>query len=280
MNFRHILLVCNPSQPSAAQTARELADFAPKRGISCEILTDYRQIVSFPNADLCVSLGGDGTTLRCARQSAPAGLPVLPVNCGSLGFLSACEAEEAQTCLERILDGDFQISSRLLLETDILRQKQTPLTGLLAFNDCVIKTVQPRAFALSAGRAGGELKRFYGDGLIISTPAGSTAYSLAAGGPIVEPDLNVWLITPVCPHSLSERPLLLRADEELVFTPQFKHPADRAVVSLDGQDNYELQHADRVVLRRSRHEARLICAGKFDFFGRLRRKLEWGKLRA
>lgn len=276
MNFKKAVLVCNPSQPHAAQTARRLADFLRGLGVQSEILNDYKRLGEIKDADLCVSLGGDGTTLRCARQTAPLGVPVLAVNCGNLGFLSACEAEEAENCLRQILDGEYQTTRRLLLSADVLRAGQAPLTDLPAFNDCVIKAVQPRAFTLRADWNGRELKRYYGDGVIISTPAGSTAYSLAAGGPIVEPDLDVLLITPICPHSLTERPLLLRADGELVFTPAFKNETDRALVSLDGQTSYELKNADRVILRRAKYEARLVCAGKFDFFGRLRRKLEWG----
>lgn len=276
MNFKKAVLVCNPSQPLAAQTARGLAVFLKQKGLQTQILSDYKLLPSVKDADLCVSLGGDGTTLRCARETAPAGVPVLAVNCGSLGFLSACEARDTQECLNRILDGDYQTTKRLLLRADIERKGEEPLHGLLAFNDCVIKAVQPRAFTLLARWNGRELKRCYGDGVIVSTPAGSTAYSLAAGGPIVEPDLDVLLITPICPHSLTERPLLLRADGELVFSPAFKNGADCAVVSLDGQSSYELKNADRVILRRAPYEARLLCAGKFDFFGRLRRKLEWG----
>lgn len=276
MNLRKIVLVCHPSQANAAQTARQLADYLRGKHIETEILDDYRLLPQTKQPDFCVSLGGDGTTLRCARESAPLGLPVLAVNCGSLGFLSACEERAAQECLQEILDGNFQMTERLLLQADIERQGQKPLRGLLAFNDCLIKTAQPRAFTLRAERGGQEFKRFYGDGVIVSTPAGSTAYSLAAGGPVAEPDLNVFLLTPVCPHSLTERPLILHADSALSFTPEFKNETDRAAVSLDGQNAYELQNGDRVSLRRSEHAARLVCAGKFDFFARLRHKLEWG----
>ncbi len=277
MKLRQVLLVCNPSQPNAAQTAQRLADFLCKKGLSCQTIQDYHLISRYPGTDLCVSLGGDGTTLRCARETAPLGIPVLAVNCGSLGFLSACEEKDAPACLEHILDGHFQITRRLLLCADIERAGQKSVRQLLAFNDCVIKTLQPRAFSLRFLARGLELKRYYGDGVIISTPAGSTAYSLAAGGPIVEPDLNTFLITPLCPHSLTERPLLVRADEAWEFAPLFKNQEDRAIVSLDGQGNYELKNADRVILRRAAHEAQLICAGNFDFFTRLRDKLEWGE---
>ncbi len=165
------------------------------RGVGSHILTDYKTIPQHP-ADLCVSLGGDGTTLRCARQTAAQGMNVLAVNCGSLGFLSACEADEAEECLRQILQGHYEVSRRILLSCDIVHQGKPMLQKQLAFNDCVIKTNQPRAFTLQARCNGRELKRFYGDGVIVSTPAGSTAYALAAGGPIVEPDLQDLLAQP------------------------------------------------------------------------------------
>ncbi len=280
MEISRVLLVCHPARQNAAQTAQQLADFLRSKDIRCEILNDYRHIPKYPLADLCVSLGGDGTALRCARATAPLQMPLLAVNCGSLGFLSACEEAEALHCLQQILDGNCQITRRLLLSADIVRAGQKPVTNLLAFNDCVIKTLQPRAFPLRVQYNGTELKNYYGDGLIVSTPAGSTAYSLAAGGPIVEPDLEVLLLTPICPHSLTERTLLLRAEGELVFSPAFANAQDRASVSLDGQNDYELQNGDRVILRRAKHEARLVSAGTYDFFARLREKLEWGTRRA
>ncbi len=277
MQFKKIILVCNPLQPRAAEVARGLADFLQTQKCACSIVSDYRQVNAKNIADLCISLGGDGTTLRCARQTAPLHIPVLSVNCGSLGFLAACEAADAPAFLKQILGGKFQLSRQALLQADILRQGQEPVTGLLAFNDCVIKAVQPRAFTLSVGRNHTDLKNFYGDGIIVATPAGSTAYSLAAGGPIVEPDLPVWTLAPICPHSLTERPLVLRADQELSFTPSFKHDTERATVSLDGQHTFELAAGDRVLLRRSPDDAQLIYAEQADFFERLRRKLEWGK---
>ena len=150
------------------------------------------------------------------------------------------------------------------------------MENLLAFNDCVIKTISPLAFNLKAYLNGKELKHFYGDGVIISTPAGSTAYSLASGGPIVAPDLDVLIITPICPHSLTDRPLVLKADGELIFEPIFKNHEDKAVVSFDGQHSYSLTPEDKIILKCYPHKAKLIGSDNFDFFGRLRQKLEWG----
>lgn len=276
MSFSKIVLVCNPSQPRAAQTAQALAEFLHGQKCTCTILNDYKKLSAASAADLCISLGGDGTTLRCARQCAPLNIPVLPINCGSLGFLSACETEQAQTVLAEILDGRHRTHRRWLLSADIFRAGQPDITNALAFNDCVIKANQPRAFTLHAARNGQFFKQFYGDGVIISTPSGSTAYSLAAGGPIVEPQLDVWTVTSICPHSLADRALVLNAQTELVFTPQFKNPSDRATVSLDGQENFILQTQDRVILRRAACEALLITPQDFDFFNRLHQKLEWG----
>ncbi len=271
-----ILLVCNPSQPRAAQTARELADFLHTQQQQTVILDDYKQIPSYPNARLCISLGGDGTVLRCARQTAPLHIAVLAVNCGHLGFLSACEAADAPAVLTDFLQGNFKMNSRWLLEADILRAGQEPLCSALAFNDCVIKATQPRAFSLRAEQNGQLFKTFYGDGVIVATPTGSTAYSLAAGGPIVDPALNVWTVTPICPHSLSDRTILLPAQTELQFTPIFKNHADYAAVSLDGQENFLLHNQDRVIVRQSKACAQLVCTQHVNFFARLQEKLEWG----
>ena len=275
MSFRKIVLVCNPSQLRAAQTAQALAEFLHGKNCTCTILDDYKKLPQTP-ADLCISLGGDGTVLRCARQTAPLNIPVLPINCGSLGFLAACETEQAHTVLTAVLDGHFKIQRRWLLSADIFRAGQPDIKNALAFNDCVIKASQPRAFTLQAKRNGDFFKQFYGDGVIIATPSGSTAYSLAAGGPIVEPQLDVWTVTSICPHSLADRALLLNAKTELTFTPQFKNPADRAAMSLDGQENFVLQNEDRVVVRRAACEAQLITPKDFDFFNRLHTKLECG----
>lgn len=280
MNIRKIVLVSNPLQPLAGQLAGRLADFLHQKGLQSEILNDYHQLTTANHADLCISLGGDGTVLRCARQTAALGVPLLAVNCGNLGFLSACEADEAQAHLEQILSGHFYTTQRFLLQGTILRQNKPYVENLLAFNDCVIKTASPRAFTLKADWNGQKLKDFYGDGVILSTPAGSTAYSLAAGGPIVSPNLRVWVLTPICPHSLTERPLVLQAEGKLIFEPLFRNKQDHIMVSFDGQHSYQLQEQDQVILQIDPHQAQLIGAVPFDFFGRLRRKLEWGNRHA
>lgn len=276
MSFRNIVLVCNPSRPQAAQQAQVVAAFLHTQNCACTLLNDYKELSAQPQADLCISLGGDGTTLRCARQCAPLKIPVLSVNCGSLGFLSSCETEETLSVLQQILQGRYTLQSRWLLQADIFRAGQPPVQGALAFNDCVIKAAQSRAFVLHAHRNGTFFKQFYGDGVIVATPSGSTAYSLAAGGPIVEPQLDVWTVTSICPHSLADRALLLSAQTELTFVPQFRNPADRATVSLDGQENFILQHQDRVCVRRAACQAQLVTADGFDFFARLHEKLDWG----
>lgn len=276
MPFEKIVLVCNPNQPLARQTAQGLVDFLHTQKCSCIILDDYKEIPAAVPADLCISLGGDGTTLRCARQAAPLHIPVLAVNCGHLGFLSACDSSQAPAVLADILKGKYKLHSRWLLEADIFRAGKPDIKGALAFNDCVIKAMQPRAFALRAERDGLFFKQFYGDGVILATPSGSTAYSLAAGGPIVEPQLEVWTLTSICPHSLSDRNLLLSAQTELTFVPQFKNQTDRAAVSLDGQENFILQDQDRVIVRRAACEVKLVATADFDFFSRLRLKLQWG----
>ena len=257
MEISRVLLVCHPARQNAAQTAQQLADFLRSKDIRCEILNDYRHIPKYPLADLCVSLGGDGTALRCARATAPLQMPLLAVNCGSLGFLSACEEAEAQHCLQQILDGNCQITRRLLLSADIIRAGQKPVTNLLAFNDCVIKTLQPRAFPLRVQYNGTELKNYYGDGLIVSTPAGSTAYSLAAGGPIVEPEAENIIVTPICAHIMAAKSFVLSPGRTVTVLPERLH-GKRVVLSVDGSEGLAISPGDEV--RLSRSENRVIMA--------------------
>ncbi len=256
--------------------AEELADLARQNGARPELLTDLSRLADVQDADLVVCLGGDGTTLHAARAAAPLGLAVFSINGGTLGFLSGCEAENCRAALTRVLNGEGEIYERFMLSVDVQSVSGASVRGALAFNDCVIRSPQARAFALEADFNGRQLQTYFGDGIIVSPPPGSTAYSLAAGGPIIAPEVDVFLLTPICPHSLGLRPLILPAYGALTFTPGFKYPADQAAASLDGQINFPLSKGDRVILSRSKTRAKLITLPGRDFFTILSKKLKWG----
>lgn len=277
MAFTHAVIFYSSGKPQNRALAEEAEAFVRSLGAHARLTDRLEKEEDLSGADLLVCLGGDGTTLRAARAAAPKGLPIFSINCGTLGFLSSCEASAYQAQLTKIFAGDYQIHERFMLQADIFQDDKHAVRKLLAFNDCVLRAAQPRAFLLKAEFNGRALQNYFGDGVIVSTPTGSTAYSLAAGGPIIEPSVDVLLVTPICPHTLNQRPLILPAHGQLSFTPLFKNPADRATACIDGQQNFPLDGRSRVELSRSPVKAKLVAAPEDSFFTALSRKLQWGK---
>ncbi len=226
--------------------------------------------------DLAVCLGGDGTLLRAARAAAGTGVKVIGINSGSLGFLSASEATNNFTeIIEAILKGNVNEQERMLLGITITRNGQTAFTDC-ALNECVIKTCQARAVTLSASYAGEEIKEFFGDGLIISTPTGSTAYNLAAGGPIAYPTLDAFILTPICPHTLAQRPLVLPAHKPVTIQIAPKKPDIALVLSLDGQINFTPNYGDTLTITKNKGSVCILYPKGYGFFNTLTAKLKWG----
>lgn len=273
MKFHKAVIFFNENKPNAKILAGEAQAVLEARGLPAETVASLDGLDK--TADLLVCMGGDGAMLRCARAAAPLGMAVLGINCGTLGFLAACEISDFKERLEQLADGRLPVYERFMLRAQILPQNG-PAQEYLAFNDCVLRAAAPRAFTLKASFNGREIPPYFGDGVIVSTPTGSTAYSLAAGGPIVEPGVDVLLVTPICPHTLHQRPLILPAGGELELTPAFKNKEDAAVLSADGQINLTLPPGARVRLTRSPLKARLLGAEERDFFSILNRKLNWG----
>ncbi len=273
MNFRRAVIFFNEHKPNIRTLAQEACAFLTARGLHAAAITTLDGLDA--SADLLVCLGGDGTMLRCARAAAPLNMAVFGINCGTLGFLAACEITDFKERLAQLLSGACAVNERFMLRAQIIPQ-DGPGQEYLAFNDCVLRAAQPRAFTVNAAFNGKQLPPYFGDGVIIATPTGSTAYSLAAGGPIVEPGVDVLLITPICPHTLHQRPLILPAGGELELTPAFKNKEDGAVLSVDGQINLSLPTGARVKLTRSPLKVKLLGAEGRDFFSILNRKLNWG----
>lgn len=273
MKFQNAVIFFNENKPNVRALAQEACTFLQDRGLPARAITALDGLDA--SADLLICMGGDGTMLRCARAAAPLNMAVFGVNCGTLGFLAACEISDFKERLEQLLRDECTVNERFMLRAQIIPQDGKP-REYLAFNDCVLRAAQPRAFTVNAVFNGKKLPPYFGDGVIISTPTGSTAYSLAAGGPIVEPGVDVLLITPICPHTLHQRPLILPAGGELELVPAFKNKEDGAVLSVDGQINLTLPPGARVKLTRSPLKAKLLCTEERDFFSILNRKLNWG----
>ncbi|MBX3734744.1 MAG: NAD(+)/NADH kinase [Verrucomicrobiae bacterium] len=224
------------------------------------------------STDLILVFGGDGTMLRAAREIAGLPTPLLGVNLGSLGFLTAVSPDRVVAALGRVWSGRFTLEERSLLEAEV--RKGGALAPLLALNELVLSRSQAsRLIELEVEVNGELLTRYRCDGLIVSSPTGSTAYSLAAGGAIVSPDAEVLILTPICPHTLSIRPLVLNLAARVEMTLV----SDRltATVTADGQQQDELTPGDRVAVWRSRRTIRLVRLEGDSFFATLRHKFGW-----
>ena len=215
---------------------------------------------SWGGADLILALGGDGTLLHAARRAAPLGVPVLGVNLGRLGFLAEVEASELPSMLQRLAKGAYSVEERMMLEATV-RDDDAPdpaRESLLALNDVVLaRSTFARMVRIEARASGSVIGMFAADGLIVATPTGSTAYSLSAGGPIVHPLLDCLVITPICPHSLAVRPVIVRPEETVeVAVPG---PAEDLVLTVDGQLHGSFAAGRQVlVVRRAGCRARLV----------------------
>jgi NAD+ kinase len=226
-------------------------------------------------ADLVVILGGDGTLLSVARLSNARQVPILGVNLGGLGFLTDVKPEEVFQSLTRVLRGQYQVERRTILAASVIRGHKT-VRRFQALNDVVInKGALARIIDLEASVDGEPLCTFKADGLILSTPTGSTAYSLSAGGPVVEPSVEVLLVSPICPHTLTNRPIVLPDRERVQVT--LRAADEDVVLTVDGQEGMSLTSGDVVEVRRSRNKVVLVRSPERTFFEVLRTKLSWGE---
>jgi len=227
-------------------------------------------------ADLIVALGGDGTMLSVARAAGARSVPILGVNLGRLGFLAEVSLDEVIPALEKAVAGDLKVVSRMRLDVRVHRGGQE-VGAFLALNDAVITSAQiSRMIDVDAYADGTRVTTYHADGLIVATPTGSTAYSLSAGGPLLAPDLAAIVLTPICPHSLTQRPLVLPESAEVEVVPHA--PGKRASLTIDGQVGLEvLEEGDRIVIRRSDHPVEIVASPFLDRYEILHAKLRWGE---
>jgi NAD+ kinase len=276
-------LLANPEKPGAEALLRDLVDRFAAAGEAVALESGTAALVGLPGGvplaelgeavELLVVLGGDGTLLWVVREMGPSIKPIAAINTGTLGFLTCATEEESGDLVEAIAAGAYSISERLLLAGELERGGAVGET-FYALNEVTIcRAVASRVIHVEAHVNGAFANRYTGDGLILSTPTGSTAYSLSAGGPLVAPDAGVFVVTPICPHALANRPLVVDASSQLVF----ETPPQRDSLSLlvDGQLLALLEEPARVHLRRADFHLPLVALPGQDFFGVLHRKLGW-----
>lgn len=284
---RRIGVVLRRRHSSPTALLARMAAFCEERGVSLHLEEDDLDVapagaealeLTEGGVDLMVALGGDGTLLRTARMATPHGIPVLGVNVGHLGFLTGIAEEDMEVGLGRVLDGDVELDRRFTLEAEIVGPDGITQVAHLALNDFVVHTrgaarVTPLNLRVDEGEQLEEIGSFAADGVILSSPTGSTAYSLSAGGPIIVPEVECILVTPICPHSLAVRPLVIPAGRAIAVRPL--DPEHEIQVTADGQLSWELEAGTKVVVRRGSSEVALVRLPGQTFFGTMRRKLNW-----
>ena len=228
--------------------------------------------------DFIIVLGGDGTLLSMATRTAQSGrdIPILGVNFGSLGFLTEARIDELYTVLESVLNGSATFDDRAMLAADAYRSREH-FDSRIVLNDVVFtKAALSRIIELSVSVGSGLVMKVKADGLIIASATGSTAYNLAAGGPIIHPRADAIVLTPIAPHTLTNRPIIVPGSEVIEIRPQVQGTLDEIFVTYDGQSGYPLQEGDIVRVRRSERTLKLVKAPR-SYFELLREKLKWGE---
>lgn len=285
---RTAAIISRPESPQVAQIIPELLTWLEKHGYKIIIDRATSQYTTgaevVPRAemgsrslDLVVVLGGDGTLLSAARATAAIDVPLLGVNLGSLGFLTEVPPQSLFPMLEAIAEGRATVEHRALMQVELLRGEEVR-GKYFVFNDAVVnKTALARLNTYDLHINKTFVSSYRADGMIIATPTGSTAYSLSAGGPVLMPTVNALLVTPVAPHALTHRPLVVPDSAEIEIL--LRSEEEVAYLSLDGEPGLDLTDGDRVRCRRSEHQVNLFRTGS-DFFQVLRSKLKWGERQA
>ncbi len=273
-------IIVKPNHAEAWQTAAELSVWLKERGIGKvgEPYTETQEkkaVDLVGGIDLIVVLGGDGTMISTARLIGDAEVLVLGVNYGSLGYLTEFRIEELFAALEAILDGQYKIERRVMLRVEHWRDSKKIGEGRV-LNDVVInKAALARIIEIDVNLNDLFVNSFRADGLIVSTPTGSTAYNLSAGGPIVYPSMNAVVLTPICPFTLTNRPIVVPDDAMIQLT--LKNENEGVVLTLDGQIGYAMQAGDQARIRKSRTTFNLVQPPNRNYFDVLRNKLKWGR---
>lgn len=280
--IKKIALIANTNKAKAVNVMEQVCNYLDDKGkdyileeASAGLLERrvksqvYERLVDF--ADIVIVFGGDGTFLKAARTFAASDVPILGINLGQLGFLTDIEVEMLEDGLDKLLAGKYQIEERMILEGRVIRSKQL-VSRLIAINDLVLtKGPFSRIIKLETFIDGEYITTYPGDGLIIACPTGSTAYSLSAGGPIVNPKMKSLIITPICPHTLNSRSIVTTEDEEIVVKVDADH--SEVMLTVDGQESFPILSDDIIKINKSNLVAKMIKLEGYNFYKILRNRL-------
>ncbi len=279
-------IISKPNKPELERVAPQVAEWL--RVHAYQVFVDQETSAYVPgfqavardelagkSPEFVVVLGGDGTMLAAARAVAQAGIPIMGVNLGSLGFLTEVPLDELYPTLEALVEGRCRVETRSMLHCHLMRNGER-LAHYDAMNDVVVsKSAIARMIEFEVTVDGLRVAAYKADGLIVATPTGSTAYSLAAGGPVVAPDVAAFLVTPISPHALTHRPLVVKDTAEIAVL--VNSVEEEAFLTVDGQVGVPIKDGDRLSCKHSKRQVRLLRMGNRNYFDVLRMKLKWGQ---
>ena len=266
-------IIYNHLKPNAQQYCAKISDWLKDKNIKVKNIS-YK-LNKNPKVDFIISLGGDGTMLRISRLVSKYSIPVMGVNMGTLGFLTDTDIKNVFNSLENILSNGIEYEERMMLDIEIATKNGTVKTT--ALNDCVIRSIyNGRLTSIDSFINKKFLSSYKGDGIVIATPTGSTAYSLALSGPIIYPTLSLFIVSPISPHTLTHRPMILDCNNVLEFTSTNDNKKSDLVVSVDGQESYILDKNKKVKIKMFSKKAKLIRDRNYSYFDTLKTKLKWG----
>lgn len=280
-SIKKVGVILRPSTPELKSAFFKLEKIFTKHGIEVKVESISGGMIDVMGVDfelLCeesdalVTLGGDGTLISTVRRSFDYNIPIFGVYAGNLGFLADVSMDELDEFVSNLACGKYRIDERAVLEAKVMKDGKE--IKMNAFNDIVLTRPSiSNMINIETLVDGKAFNTYYGDGVIVSTPTGSTAYNLSAGGPVLFPLTNVFALTPICPHSLTQRPVVLPGK----FSIEMKTPKNRAVMIIDGQDMHEFEQGDSVHINLAPNRAKLIHREEFNYFDVLKEKLNWGE---
>ena len=273
-SIKKLLIISNHKSHDAAA---EMCSYFDSRNFAVTLQSTHEKVIDnslLQETELAISIGGDGTLLYCARMIGNLGIPILGVNMGDFGFLTEISRNEWQDAFESFLNGELGISERIMVEVSVTRQGKAILIEK-GLNDAVICSARgSRLIKLNVSFSSLYVSRYRADGIIIATPTGSTAYSLSAGGPILHPEMDALVINPICPFTISNRPLVIpgNAEVQIEVAPGQRHDA---VLNIDGADVMDLIPLDNILVKKAQKKCLIINSDKRNFYEVLRAKLNW-----
>jgi len=284
--MRSIGITANPNNPQVTQALKRVIKWCRKSRVNFKIDSNFARLALssrqfcqknrlWQGNDLLVSLGGDGTLLSAAQATGNHQIPILGINLGGLGFLTQLTARDLESGLDRVKKGEFEAEKRLALQIQKIKPSRSMV--FYALNDAVLhkgEVAHLISFEIWVGKE--FICSFTADGVIVSTPTGSTAYSLAAGGPIIHPHMEAIIVTPICPQTMATRPIIFSAQEKLII--KLGRVRSKSQVMLDGQTGFPLHKGDEIQIKKAKHKVTLVKFPEGSFYGILRQKLHWGLL--